>query len=272
MRVRHGSKAPNGWYSIIAKICLKMKSPLHEEILLLPSMTDKRVLLVVPAYNESASIERTIDSIRAHGYEFVVINDGSTDDTEEILCRIGAPHIELVQNLGIGGAVQTGYLYARDNGYDVAVQFDGDGQHDAGYVEDLVEPIIAGRANMTIGSRFVGNESEFKSSLARRAGISLLSGTLKLATGKRVKDVTSGFRAIDSSVIALFAGNYPGDYPEPESIAYALAHGYAVEEVPVAMHERAGGKSSIAGLDIVWYMVKVGMSVLLHGSYGARRS
>lgn len=234
--------------------------------------SEKRILLVVPAYNEAANIERTVKSIREQGYSFVVINDGSNDDTEAILRRIGAPHVQLVQNLGIGGAVQTGYKYARDNGFDIAVQFDGDGQHDAGYVAQLVEPILEGRANMTIGSRFVGDESEFKSSFARRVGINLLSGTLKFATGKRVRDVTSGFRAIDADVINLFAESYPGDYPEPESIAYAIGNGFVVEEVPVAMHERLGGESSIAGLDVVWYMVKVGMSVLLRGSYGTRRS
>lgn len=231
---------------------------------------ENRVLLIIPAYNESANIEKVVASVREHGHDFIVINDGSTDDTEAILMRIKAPHVSLVCNLGIGGAVQTGYKYACEHGYDYAVQFDGDGQHDAGYVEALVEPLVSGRANLSIGSRFVGDESEFKSSGARRAGIKLLSWTLRMATGKMVRDITSGFRAADRRTIELFSANYPSDYPEPESIAFALAQGLSVEEVPVAMHERQGGSSSIAGVDVVWYMVKVGLSVLLRGSYRGR--
>lgn len=231
---------------------------------------EDRVLLIVPAYNESANIERVVGSIRDAGFDFVVINDGSTDNTEEILQSLDAPHVKLVNNLGIGGAVQTGYKYALEHGYDIAVQFDGDGQHDVTYVSSLIKPIVEKRANLTIGSRFVGNESEFKSSGARRAGIKLLSWTLKMATGETVRDITSGFRAADHRTIALFADTYPSDYPEPESIAFAIARGLCVEEVPVAMHERQGGTSSIAGLDVVWYMLKVGLSVLLRGSYRGR--
>ena len=232
----------------------------------------KRVLVVVPAYNEEANIEKTVDSLRERDYSFIVVNDGSRDGTEEALIESGIPHIHLIRNLGIGGAVQTGYRYARDHGYDIAVQFDGDGQHDADYIDRLIEPIVVGSANMSIGSRFVGAESGFRSSAPRRLGINILSGALKLATGKRIRDVTSGFRAVDSTLIDLFAENYPEDYPEPESIAFAIGNGCVVEEVPVAMHERKGGESSIAGFDIVWYMLKVGPSVLLRGSYGKGRA
>ena len=150
-----------------------------------------RVLLIVPAYNESSNIEHVVASIREAGYDFIVINDGSTDDTEEVLKRLNVLHVQLVKNLGIGGAVQTGYKYALSHNYDIAVQFDGDGQHDATYVSDLIEPLVQGEANLSIGSRFVGNESEFKSSGARRAGIKLLSWTLKMATGETVRDITS---------------------------------------------------------------------------------
>ena len=234
--------------------------------------TSTRILLIVPAYNEADSIASTVEAIRAHGYDFVVINDGSTDTTPAILDDIGAPHVNLIHNLGIGGAVQTGYKFALEHDYDIAVQFDGDGQHDASYVAAIAQPIIDGQANLVVGSRFVGTESEFQSSGARRAGIKLLSGTLKLATGKRIRDVTSGFRAADRHTIALFADSYPSDYPEPESIAFAIAQGLTVTEVPVSMNERTGGTSSIAGLDIVWYMIKVGLSILLRGAYRGRRN
>lgn len=234
--------------------------------------TSASILLIVPAYNESENIERTVNAIRDHGLDFVVINDGSTDNTGEILRELGAPHVNLINNLGIGGAVQTGYKYARQHGYDIAVQFDGDGQHDASYVNAIAQPIIDGKANLVVGSRFVGNESEFQSSAARRAGIKLLSWTLKVATGKKIYDVTSGFRAADKHAIALFAENYPSDYPEPESIAFAMAQGLGVSEVAVSMNERIGGTSSIAGLDVVWYMLKVGLSILLRGAYRGRRN
>ena len=231
----------------------------------------QRVLLVVPAYNESESIERVVATIREAGYDFVVINDGSTDDTEQILRRIDANHVTLCQNLGIGGAVQTGFKYAYENGYDVAVQFDGDGQHDVSYVAALAAPLISGEADLSVGSRFVGAESKFKSSAARRAGIKFLSAVLKVCAGKRIYDVTSGFRAANRKVIELFAANYPDDYPEPESLAYVLGRGCKVCEVPVAMHERQGGTSSISGFKTVYYMVKVGLSILLLTSVRARR-
>ena len=234
----------------------------------------KRVLLVVPAYNESANIERVVDKIKSFGYDYIVVNDGSTDDTEEILCRIGAKHVCLVQNLGIGGAVQAGFLYAVRNGYEVAVQFDGDGQHDIGYVDALCAPVFAGQADIVLGSRFVGDVSEFKSTAARRMGIQLLSHAILFATGARLHDVTSGFRAMGKRALKCFVAYYPSDYPEPESLAYALSNGLSVVEIPVAMHERVGGTSSISGLKSVWYMLKVGLSILLRGSYfsrGARR-
>lgn len=233
------------------------------------TMTSRQgeVLLIVPAYNEAANIERVVNSIRSAGYDYLIVNDGSKDDTESILRRINANHVQLVHNLGIGGAVQTGYIYALRHGYKVAVQFDGDGQHDINSVESVVKPVLDRKADITLGSRFIGDKSDFKSSAARRAGIRLLSQTILFATGVRLYDVTSGFRAAGVRAIKLFADNYPSDYPEPESLTYALADGLTVLEVPVAMHERIGGSSSIGGLSAVWYMLKVGLSVLLRGSY-----
>lgn len=237
-----------------------------------PNFKGKRAIAIVPAYNEEKSIEKVVSSLRAVGWEFVVVNDGSKDKTRALLEKMSAPHINLVQNLGIGGAVQTGYLYALLAGYDIAVQFDGDGQHDAAYLDALVQPIIDGSADLVIGSRFVGNESEFKSSFARRAGITILSLILKLVSKEKVYDVTSGFRAADKKAMKLFASYYPTDYPEPESIAYAAARGVRLAEVPVAMHEREGGSSSIFGLRSIYYMIKVGASIVITGgNYRTRR-
>lgn len=228
------------------------------------------VILIVPAYNEEENIAGVVASLRDSGYAFVVVNDGSTDATGAILDELGAPHVDLAENLGIGGAVQTGYKYALAHGYKIGVQFDGDGQHDVGYVASLVQPLLNNQADIAVGSRFVGDESEFKSSFARRTGITLLSLTLKLISGKTIKDITSGFRAVNERGMRLFAHSYPTDYPEPESLAYAFSHGLTAVEVPAAMHERSGGASSIAGLDTVYYMVKVGISILISGSKTSR--
>lgn len=228
-------------------------------------------ILIVPAYNEEENIAGVVTSLRDSGYAFVVINDGSTDSTGAILDEMGAPHVDLVENLGIGGAVQTGYKYALAHGYRIGVQFDGDGQHDVGYVESLVRPLLDDEADIAVGSRFVGDESEFKSSFARRTGITMLSLTLKAVSGKTIKDITSGFRAANERAMRLFAHSYPSDYPEPESLAYAFSRGLTAAEVPVAMHERSGGASSIAGLGTIYYMVKVGISILISGSSKASR-
>lgn len=226
-----------------------------------------RVLVIVPAYNEEKSIEKVVRSLADIPVDCLVINDGSVDSTVEILRAMRAPHVDLFQNLGIGGAVQTGYRYALQNGYDIAVQFDGDGQHDASYIRRILKPIMRGDADIVVGSRFVGDESLFKSSYARRVGITVLSFILKMMSGQRVRDVTSGFRAVNRDVIKLFAHSYPSDYPEPESLGVALTCGFTVLEVPVAMHERQTGKSSIRGMSSLYYMVKVGLSIVLTCSF-----
>lgn len=229
------------------------------------SCDGKEVLLIVPAFNEQDSIREVIRTIEGSGYAYLVVNDGSTDATAQLLEEMNASHVNLVENLGIGGAVQTGYKYALRQGYRIAVQFDGDGQHDVSYVDKLIEPILLDQADIVVGSRFVGSESAFRSSFARRMGIRILSGLLKLTSGSYVHDVTSGFRAVNRKAMAVFARSYPIDYPEPESLAYALARGFKVAEVPVAMHERSGGSSSISGLGSMYYMIKVGLSILISG-------
>lgn len=235
-------------------------------------MSMKKILLIIPAYNEEEAILETCQSIfdfnKQHGchYDVLVINDCSKDNTPKILVDNNISHIDLVHNLGIGGAVQTGYKYAYQNGYDIAIQFDGDGQHDINSVTDLIAPIINGEADFTVGSRFVENsKSEFKSSAARRMGIKLISFFIKLATGKVICDTTSGYRAANKKIISDFANVYPIEYPEPITNAELLKKGYRVKEVSVLMHERSGGTSSIHSWKNVYYMVNILLSIIVVG-------
>ncbi|MBR2586916.1 glycosyltransferase family 2 protein [Candidatus Saccharibacteria bacterium] len=224
-----------------------------------------RVLLIVPAFNEEKSILTTCRFISEHTkkYDYVVINDGSTDRTEEILTENHIPHIRLIENLGIGGAVQTGYKYAELNNYDVAIQFDGDGQHDIGSIETLLAPILDGSANMAIGSRFIDKSlSNFKSSALRRVGIKTISNFIKLKTRRRIFDTTSGFRAVDRAMISFFAKDYSAEYPEPISIVSALLAGFKISEVPAKMNPRENGKSSISKLKSIYYMINVILQII----------
>ncbi len=178
----------------------------------------QKVLLIIPAFNEEANIKATVDQIRTfqprENYEldYIVINDGSTDGTEQVCKDNGIRYITLVQNLGIGGAVQSGYRYAKEKQYDAAVQFDGDGQHDIRYLDDLLLPIIEGKADFTIGSRFKERKSSFQSTALRRVGIHYLSFLIRLMCRTRVFDPTSGFRAASAPVISFLADHYPVDY------------------------------------------------------------
>ena len=232
-----------------------------------------KVLLIIPAYNEAENIEKVINNIVQNypQYDYVIVNDGSRDDTEEICLKNHYQVLNLPLNLGIGGAVQTGYRYALKNHYDIAIQIDGDGQHDIAYVEKLIEPIISGSADLTIGSRFIEREG-FQSSVTRRMGISLLSGLIHVLCLKKVRDVTSGFRAVNEKFIKIYAENYPSDYPEPEAIVAAIMHRGRIEEVPVIMKERMAGNSSINLKRSVYYMVKVTLAILVcRISFGIRR-
>lgn len=229
-----------------------------------------KLLAIVPAYNEEASILGVVADLRTHCPEadVLVINDCSRDHTRQLLREHAVPHLDLPLNLGIGGGVQAGYRYASEHGYDIALQFDGDGQHRADCIHRLIRPITDGEADMVIGSRFIaadGEDKGFQSSALRRAGISILSALIRLCTGQTVKDATSGFRACGKELIHLFAESYAQDYPEPEAIVTALVFGYRVKEIPVRMNERQGGVSSIRALKSVFYMVKVSMAVLLAG-------
>ena len=224
-------------------------------------------LVIIPAYNESENIVNTVKEIKekASDFDYVVINDCSSDKTLEILENNHLNYINLPVNLGIGGAVQTGYKYALDHEYDMAVQVDGDGQHDPAYLHSLEETLIKENADMVIGSRFIKNEG-FQSTFARRMGIVYFTKMIKSLTGTTITDPTSGFRLVNKDVIALFADDYPRDYPEPESIVALLKRKKKVVEVPVQMKERQGGVSSIRLWNSVYYMIKVSIAILVECS------
>lgn len=221
-------------------------------------------LVIIPAYNESGSIMKAVDDIREHAPEFdyVVVNDCSTDDTLDICRENNLNHVNLSVNLGIGGAVQVGYLYGCQNGYDIAVQFDGDGQHDASYLNRMAEEMERSGSDMVIGSRFIEREG-FQSSGLRRVGIRYFSFLIRLMTGKTVTDPTSGMRMVNRDVMKIYAASYPKDYPEPESVVAILRMGRKVLEVPVVMREREEGTSSIGGLKPVYYMIKVTLAIFM---------
>lgn len=232
-----------------------------------------RVLIIIPAYNESGNIEQVVDHIVENypQYDYVVVNDGSKDKTREVCLKRGYQFINLSINLGIGGAVQTGYKYARDKGYDMAVQLDGDGQHDVAYLEKMIEVIEQEKVDIVIGSRFIKKEG-FQSSITRRIGINFLSGLILLVTGRKIKDVTSGYRLVNRKFIEIYADDYPIDYPEPEAIIQAIMHGGKIKECPVVMKERIGGESSINLVASVYYMIKVTLAIMIRRiSYGVRR-
>ena len=225
-----------------------------------------RILIIIPAYNEEENILNTINNIKSYkkySLDYIVINDGSTDKTKDVLENNNINYVDLPFNLGIGAAVQTGYKYAYYNNYDIAVQFDGDGQHDINYIEKLINPIINKEADMVIGSRFIDDTSDFKSTKARQLGISIISFLIKILSRKKIKDVTSGFRAVNKKIIQIFATNYPYDFPEPITNYALVKNGFAFKEVGVRMHERVGGKSSIRFFRSIYYMFNVCLSILL---------
>lgn len=225
-----------------------------------------RKLIIIPAYNEELNISKIIKELGLYApdYDYVVINDCSTDNTRKICEDENINHINLPVNLGIGGAMQTGYLYAYEHGYDIAVQLDGDGQHDASFLDGMLEVLQHNDADMVIGSRFIEREG-FQSSSARRAGIGILTRLIKLMTGKVITDPTSGFRMANKKLVKKFANEYPKDYPEPESVVRILKEKNKVMEVPVIMRERQGGKSSIRAWNSAYYMIKVSLAIIISG-------
>lgn len=221
-------------------------------------------LAIIPAYNEEKSILQVVEDIRqnAPGFDYVVINDCSTDNTKEVCRGNGLNFVDMPVNLGIGGAVQTGYRYAAENGYEIAVQFDGDGQHDAAYLNEMAEYLVDNECDMVIGSRFIKKEG-FQSSVMRQMGIRYFRVLIKLLTGKVITDATSGMRMVGRDLICEFANDYPRDYPEPESTTAMLLKKKKIEEYPVKMRARSEGVSSISPLKSVYYMIKVSLSIIL---------
>lgn len=225
---------------------------------------DKKILVLIPCYNEEENIVATVEHLQSTcpQVDFLVINDCSTDHSADILRAHHYPFLDLPVNLGIGGGVQAGYLYAQAHDYDIAVQMDGDGQHLPAYLDCLIAPLLADKADFVVGSRYLEHEG-FQSSWLRRAGGSLLSRWLRMLTGITVRDVTSGFRAVNRKGIALFAAEYAQDYPEPEALTLAALRNLRILEVPVRMRERSGGHSSISGVRSVYYMIKVTLALLV---------
>ena len=213
----------------------------------------------MPALNESGSIARVIDEIRAFDprFEIVVVDDASADRTPQIAAAKQAHVVQLPFNLGIGGAVQTGFRYAYEHGFDLAVRVDGDGQHDPAQLALILEPVVAGEADIAVGSRFAAGKDGYRSSRSRRLGIRILASIVSLLLRQRVTDPTSGFQAVNREGIRLFAADYPHDYPEVEATVMVHRHRLRLAEVPVTMRERAGGRSSITALRSVYYMAKV---------------
>lgn len=220
--------------------------------------TALRCIAIVPAYNEEASVARVIEDIRSAdpSFDIVVVDDGSTDQTGAVAEAAGAHVVHLPYNLGIGGAVQTGLQYARDHDFDVAVQVDGDAQHDPNEIPKILAPLIEGKADLVVGSRFLG-EGDYEPPFTRLLGIKLLSRIVSLIVRQRVTDTTSGFRAANRRAISLFAADYPHDYPEVEATVLVFRHRLRLIEVPVSMRLRGAGASSITFRRSGYYMLKV---------------
>ena len=221
-------------------------------------------IVIIPAYNEEGGIVKTVTDVmeNAKDFDYVVINDCSKDNTLEICYEHNFNVVNLPVNMGIGGGVQTGYMYAYRNGYDIAVQFDGDGQHNASYLDNMSKKLIEDNLDMVIGSRYIEKEG-FQSSGMRRMGIKYFTGLIKLLTGKKITDPTSGMRMINRKIMKQFSEEYPKDYPEPESVVTILKEGAKVDEIPVKMNAREEGVSSISPSKSIYYMVKVSIAVLI---------
>ena len=221
-------------------------------------------LIIIPAYNEEENIEKTVETILrdSKGFDYIIINDCSKDNTRQICEEKGYNVINLPINLGIGGAVQTGYKYAARNNYDMAVQVDGDGQHDPKFLEEMADYLEKNQLDMVIGSRFIEKKG-FQSSGLRRIGIRFFYLLIKILTGANITDPTSGLRMVGRNVLEIFADDYPADYPEPESVVAILRKKMKVKEIPVIMHDRTGGDSSISMKKSVYYMVKVTLAIII---------
>jgi glycosyltransferase involved in cell wall biosynthesis len=227
--------------------------------------TALRRIAIVPARNEAGAIGRVVREIVAfdRGLEVVVIDDASTDRTAAVAEQAGAQVVRLPFNLGIGGAVQTGFRYALAHGFELAVRLDGDGQHDARELGKVIEPILAGEADIVVGSRFAARDGHYKGPLTRRVGSRIFAAIVSMLVRQRVTDTTSGFQALNRRGIALFAADYPHDYPEVEATVMVHRHRLRLREVPVTMRERSTGSSSITAFRSVYYIAKVSLALFV---------
>ncbi len=223
-----------------------------------------RVLIIIPAFNEEGNIKSVIKSIREASLDFdiIVINDCSTDDTETVAKSLNVDVISLPLNLGIGGAVQTGFQYAYNNNYDIAIQIDGDGQHNPKYIKELIGPLSKGDADVVNGSRFIDKKG-FQSKFFRRLGIRFFQLLINILVRCNITDSTSGFRAYNAKAIELLKDRYPIDFPEPEAIIILKKRKFRIIEVPVEMENRTAGISSISTFKSIYYMVKVTISIIV---------
>ena len=225
---------------------------------------NKKTLIILPAYNEEKVIGKVIDNIKKHipDVDILVINDGSGDYTSKVAMEKGAFVVSLPFNLGIGVAMQTGYKFAQQEGYDIAVQCDADGQHPVYQIKKLIQPILEDRADIVAGSRFLGNFG-YRSSIPRQIGIVLFSKLLSLILKMKLTDTTSGFRALNKKAIGAFSVYYPSDYPEVEALVLAHKEGLRIVEIPVRIYPRKQGNSSIGFLDSFYYTIKVFLAVII---------
>ncbi len=223
-----------------------------------------RVCIIIPAYNEEESICDVIRAIQKScpSVDIVVVNDASLDRTSEVARRAGVPVIDLPINLGIGGAMQTGFHYAIDGGYDVAMQVDGDGQHDPVFIPDVLSVLERDEADMVIGSRYL-EHTEYRASFMRLFGILMFSWLIDIVANKRIYDPTSGYRAYNKRALSFVASHYPSDFPEPESIVMMLRHGFRLKEVPVEMKQRQGGVSSVRPLKAVYFVASNSIAIVM---------
>lgn len=221
----------------------------------------KKILVIIPAFNEENGIIGIVKEVESLGFDYVVINDHSKDQTLDILKRNKIEYLNNPINLGIGGTIQTGYIYAFEKGYEYAVQIDGDGQHKPEYIVEMLNYMKESQCDMVIGSRFITKEG-FQSTYLRRKGIKYLSFLIRILTKRHITDPTSGFRLVNRKIMECFMHDYPRDYPEPETAVAVLKKGYKIGDIPVVMLEREYGKSSINFQRSVYYFVKVSLAIL----------
>jgi glycosyltransferase involved in cell wall biosynthesis len=226
---------------------------------------EHRRIAIVPARNEEAAVGRVVEELRAFdpALDVLVIDDGSEDATAESAAAAGAAVVSLPFNLGIGGAVQTGFKYALEHGYDTVIRLDGDGQHDPQEIPQLLGPLARGEADVVVGSRFADGKSDYRPPFARRAGIRWFARLVSLLTRQKLTDTTSGFQAVNARAIRLFAADYPHDYPEVEAAVMVVRHKLRITEVPARMRGRETGASSITAFRSFYYAIKVTLALLV---------